>query len=257
MKFWLTSEKMLEQDKTTCTGQNIYTHTNTPHPSSPHNLCCLLFQFGLECSHRFRMAQSAQQGRQGTQLLAQGTSVPVVRTPSIPSSSHWTHSALAGAVTTHSFPHWETCKKIYLNMTRTLCMWLELRLRGLTYSSAYPHSSSVFAESELTVHKDLDMISRSVTHGWQPATDCSACIANNSNPSTSIQTHFRGCSSQPCTENCRTGMARTRWVLKCFSSRHADIPREPSHCGDCLMLATSGAGAQQAHSVNDGEKELP
>lgn len=114
-----------------------------------------------------------------------------------------------------------------------------------------------FAEFHLTVHKDLNMINQSVIHALTVGHEffsmhCEQCQSQCWHTNT-----FKKCSSQTGDVNNHTGMARTRWVVKCFSCRHAQVPRERSHCGDCHTFATSGVGAQQAHSLNEGEKEFP
>ena len=114
-----------------------------------------------------------------------------------------------------------------------------------------------FAESQLTVHKDLNMINQSVTRGLAVGHEffsmrCEQCQSQCWHTNT-----FKKCSSQTCNVNSHTGMARARWVLKCFGGRHAQVRRECSHCGDCHTFATSGVGAQQAHSLNEGEKNFP
>lgn len=105
-----------------------------------------------------------------------------------------------------------------------------------------------FAESQLTVHKDLNM-----THGLRAGHDLSACIANNAKPSAGTQTHSNSVAHKHATQTFyRHGRNRMG-----FGARHAQDHRKCSHCGDCHIFATSRVGAQQAHSLNEREKEFP
>lgn len=135
IKLWPAPEEMLQEDKRTCIGWNIQTHTTTnlPHPKTRP---VLPFCFSLSSSAAQDSTVSTLSQAQDP-LLPQGTPVCLVPTPSVPSSQHWAHSSLAGALTTCSLPHsgrtWPT-----------LCMRAELELHGSTYSSAcLPLSSAL------------------------------------------------------------------------------------------------------------------
>lgn len=115
IKLWLPPEEMLQEDKRTCIGWNIQTHTTTflPHPKTRPMLpfCFSLFSSAAQ-DPTVSTASQAQDP-----LLPQGTPVCLVPTPFAPSFQHWAHSSLAGALTTCSLPH---SGRTDLNMTHTM-----------------------------------------------------------------------------------------------------------------------------------------
>lgn len=137
---------------------------------------------------------------------------------------------------------------MYVNRTQTPWAYLSKCLPTFKLSTLLNLSSQF---------KDLNMINQSVTHGLTVSYEFFSMHCEQCQSQCWHTNKFRKCSSRTCNVNSHTGMARTRRLLKCFSGQHAQVHREYSHCGDCHTFATSGVGAQQAHSLYEGKKEFP
>lgn len=105
-------------------------------------------------------------------------------------------------------------------MTYASYMWVEFKLHCLlTLVLAYLQVKH-FAESQLTVHKELNLINQSVTHGLTVGRElfCMHCDCEQCQSWCWHINTFKKYGSQTCSINSHTGMVGTRWGLKCSAA---------------------------------------